>query len=331
MALIESLDGLLGFRKALIVGCLAAAVALVAVMPLAMRKLRGAGIVGKDIHKPGTPPIPEMGGLAVYIAFHIGVFIVLAFAFLDRSEETLVLVSLVVGAGAVVTGILDDLVRLRQQFKAFIPIAFSIPLALYVQDYSIAFPLLGEVHFGILYAIVLVPLAVAAASNGFNMLEGFNGLGSGLALIIIAAMSAMALLSGQLLGLVVLAPLGGAVAAFLYYNAYPAKIFPGDTFTLFLGALVACASILSQIEFWSALLFVPHVIEFFLKAKARFSVQSFANRIEEGTMNYDGPIRSLTHLFMKSGRWREAQLVLLIWTGHGLWTGLVLCAFILTT
>lgn len=304
-----------------------AAATLMGTMPTTMRRLRKSGIVGKDIHKPGTPPIPEMGGLAVYLAFHVGLFLILAFSFLDPSQEALVLVALVVGAGAVVTGILDDLLRMRQKFKAFVPIAFSVPLALYVSDYAIAFPIIGDVEFGILYALLLVPLGVAAASNGFNMLEGFNGLGAGIALTSTAAMSYMALASGAWLGLVLLAPLGGATLAFLYFNMYPARVFPGDTYTLFAGAMLACASILSKIEFWSALLFLPHVVEFFLKARGRFAIQSFATKVDEGTMHYDGPIRSLTHVFMKSGKWPEPKLVALMWAGHATWASLVVAGF----
>ena len=328
MALIDTLDTLFGIRKALVVGFLVAAAAVFTLMPMAVRKLRGAGIVGRDVNKPHRPEVPEMGGLVVFLAFNAAVFLVLALGNLGRAQEELVLVGLIVAAGATITGILDDLVRLRQQFKAYIPIGFSIPLVLYVEESVIDFGL-WSYDFGPLYALVLVPLAVAAASNGFNMLEGFNGLGAGLGLIIAAAMTVMAFASGELLGLALLVPLMGAMAAFLAYNLYPASIFPGDTFTLLVGAVLAVASMLSRIEFWAALLFVPHVLEFFLKARGRFATQSFAQEVRDGKMHYEGPIHSLTHLAMRSGRHSEPKVVVLLWTGMAAYAAVVLVLFTL--
>lgn len=328
MALIDTLDTLFGIRKALVVGFFVAAAAVFSIMPMALRKLEGAGIMGKDINKPDQPKVPEMGGLVVFLAFNAAVFVILALGNLDRVGESLVLVGLIVAAGAAITGILDDLVRLRQQFKAFIPIAFSAPLILFSEDSFIHFGQFSY-DFGPLYALILVPLGVAAASNGFNMLEGFNGLGAGLGLIIAAAMSAMALATGQLLGLTLLVPLMGAIVAFLAYNLYPARIFPGDTFTLLVGAVLAVAAMLSKIEFWGALLFLPHILEFFLKARGRFGTQSFAQEVRDGTMHYDGPIHSLTHLAMRSGKHSEPKIVVLMWTGMLAYTGLVLGLFTL--
>lgn len=328
MAFIDSLDTLFGIRKALVVGFLVAVAAVVVVMPTALRKLRGAGIVGRDVNKPHRPEVPEMGGLVVFLAFNAAVFVVLALGDLARSQEELVLVGLIVAAGAAITGILDDLVRLRQQFKAFIPIGFSIPLVLYAEDSVVDFGLVSY-DFGPLYALVLVPLGVAAASNGFNMLEGFNGLGAGLGLIIAAAMSVMAYASGGLLGLVLLVPLMGALLAFLAYNLYPASIFPGDTFTLLVGAVLAVSSMLSKLEFWGALLFVPHVLEFFLKARGRFATQSFAKEVRDGRMHYEGPVHSLTHLVMRSGRHTEPKLVVMMWTGMTAYAAVVLVLFTL--
>ncbi len=326
MALIDTLDTLFGLRKALVAGFFVALAAVYAVMPMAMRKLRGAGIVGRDINKPDRPKVPEMGGLVVFLAFNAAVFVLLALGDLNRAEESLILVSLVVAAGAAITGILDDLVVLRQQFKAFIPIAFSVPLVLYAEDSVIQFPGFAF-DFGVLYALVLVPLAVAAASNGFNMLEGFNGLGAGMGLLIGIGMTLMAYTSGNFLGLVILIPLLGAIIAFLSYNMFPARVFPGDTFTLLVGAVFAAASILSKIEFWAALLFIPHVVEFFLKARGRFETQSYAQEVRDGTMHYEGPIHSLTHLAMRSGKHSEPKVVFLMWGCMAAYVALVLAAF----
>lgn len=325
MPVAELLGLALGLRYALAVGLLASILALFLLMPRIIRKLRGAGIVGRDRNKPGAPEIPEMGGLGVFLAFNTGVFAILALARLDAAEQAIVLASLVVAAGAAITGVLDDLVVLRQRFKAFIPFVFAAPLALYVPESTVAFPLVGAIDFGLLYPILLVPLGIACASNGFNILEGFNGLGTGLGIVIAAGLTVLCLLEGNLIGLVLLFPLLGALAGFLWYNHYPAKIFPGDTMTLLVGAVLATGAILSKIEFWGFLLFVPHVIEFLLKAQAKFDAQSFARALrDDGTLVYDGPIRSIPHIVMKRWRVTEPRLVLIIVGAEVVWATIVI-------
>lgn len=309
MTLAELMGVTLRFRGALALGLVVALVGALVVTPRAMAKLRGAGITGRDRNKPDQPPIPEMGGLAVFLAFNAGVFGILALTEIPSPSLTLLLASLVVAAGACITGVLDDLVVLRQRFKAFIPFAFAAPLALFVQDTTVTFPVLGTVDFGLAYALFLVPLGVSCASNGFNMLEGFNGLGAGLGLALALALSVLAILNGNLTGLVLLFPLIGALVGFLWFNWSPARVFPGDTMTLLVGAVLGTAAILSKIEFWGALLFVPHIVEFLLKARASFKAQCFADRIVDGVLVYEGRIRSLTHIVMRSVRVTEPQLV----------------------
>lgn len=294
------------------------------VAPVALRKLRGAGIVGRDRHKPGRPEVPEMGGLIVFSGFMAGAFGVLMFARLGPEEEALVLATLVMACGATLTGVLDDMVELRQRFKAFLPLGFAIPLALFVSATTAWLPGLGDVELGWVYPLVLVPLGVTCAANGFNMLEGFNGLGAGLGILLAVALGTLAVTSGNLLGLVVLVPLLGALLAFLSYNAFPAQVFPGDTMTLLVGALLGASAILSKVEFWGALLFLPHILEFFLKAAGRFKAQSFASDMQDGKLLHKGPMRSLTHVAMGRRPVTERALVARLWAAEAAWCAGVL-------
>jgi UDP-N-acetylglucosamine--dolichyl-phosphate N-acetylglucosaminephosphotransferase len=227
------------------------------------------------------------------------------------------------------TGVLDDLVVLRQRFKAFIPFVFAAPLALYVPRTDVEFPMVGSVDFRLIYPLILVPLGIACGSNGFNILEGFNGLGAGIGIVLGTSMSILAILHGNLTGLVLLFPLLGALGGFLWYNVYPAKVFPGDTGTLFVGAALAAGAILSKIEFWGLLLFVPHVVEFMLKATAKFDAQSFATGVDaDGTLRYEGKIRSIPHVVMKNWRVTEPRLVGILVGAEALWAALVILAFV---
>ncbi len=293
-----------------------------------MHKLKGAGITGADVHKEDEREVPEMGGLAVFLAFNVGAFTILGFGDVPTQDALLVMASLVVGAGGLIAGVLDDLIVLRQRFKAFIPFAFAAPLALFVTDFSVNFPFLGDVNFAWVYPLVLVPLGIASASNGFNMLEGFNGLGAGLGIVLATAVSVIVLFEGELAALALTFPLIGALGGFLWFNVYPSRVFPGDTMTLFVGAILGAAIIVGGIEFWGGLLLVPHVVEFFLKMRGSFEHETFATGMTGDRLHYVGPVRSLTHVVMKRMNVSEPRLVFTFWVGGLLW-GLVVIGWYL--
>ena len=310
------------FEQALLAATVTAFVGTLVVMPRVIRKLRGAGVVGRDINKPGRPEVAEMGGIGVFLTFNAGVFVFLVLAGAGFVDHELVLVSLVTLAGAAMTGIIDDLVELRQRFKAFIPVVFAAPLAIYVSDYTITFPFVGSVSFGLLYPLVLVPLGITCASNSFNMLEGYNGLGAGVGIVMVAAMCALILLVGDPVAFVLLLPFGAALVAFLFFNRYPARVFPGDTLTLLAGALLAAAAMIGKIEFWGALLFIPHILEFILKARGSFMGKNFADEVvpdppRAPRLIFHGKTESLTHIPLKRWRMREPTLSAFFWVLEG--------------
>ena len=101
----------------------------------------------------------------------------------------------------------------------------------------------------------------------------------------------------------------GAFVAFLRYNWYPARVFPGDTGTLISGATIACTSILGRFEIAAILMLVPAAVDFTLKMVAGYP---FAQRkvygdtlvLGDGTLV---PPRypALCHAFMKVSRLKE--------------------------
>jgi UDP-N-acetylglucosamine--dolichyl-phosphate N-acetylglucosaminephosphotransferase len=119
----------------------------------------------------------------------------------------------------------------------------------------------------------------------------------------------------------------GALAAFLVYNRYPARVFPGDSMTLFSGATIASAAIVSSpsLKTLGAVLFLPMVVEFVLKARGRFRAENYGTPDKEGKLHYDGRVESLTHLIMKKRPMKEWRIVFLIWCIQGIiGAGLVL-------
>jgi UDP-N-acetylglucosamine--dolichyl-phosphate N-acetylglucosaminephosphotransferase len=114
-------------------------------------------------------------------------------------------------------------------------------------------------------------------------------------------------------GVYLLVPLMGSLIAFLWFNKYPAQIFPGDTMMLFTGATLAVAGILSNLQVQTAFIFIPMIVEFFLKLRGHFKAENCCSEAGNGFLEYHGRIESLTHVFMKHLRVNERELVAFIW------------------
>src|SRR2546426_8193894 len=225
-----------------------------------IRHLSGTRMVGRDIHKAGQPTVPEMGGLAVIAGFYAGVTVVQLYA-LDQKAVSYLHASMVAVFGTGFVGLLDDLFDLRQRTKAFLPFLFAIPLATVAFRDPEGGTVLLNAEVGAL-VLLAIPFGITSAANAANMLEGFNGLGAGLGIIMSLAMVGLAFLTGEFAGMYLILPLLGALVAFLCFNRYPARIFPGDSMTLFVGATVASAAIIAHQKTYGALLFMPFIVEF---------------------------------------------------------------------
>src|SRR5205823_13034327 len=295
-------------------------------LPWLIRSLRGTSLVGKDLNKPHGPLVPEMGGVAVILGFYVGIAVLVALvAPVSSAGLFFAALSSCLGAGAV--GLMDDMFRLRKRSKAILPFVLSLPLgaAIYAARNTV---LLG-VDIGILMALA-VPLGVTSASNAANMLEGFNGLGAGLGVIMTVSLILLSVITGAQEGLFLLFPLLGALAAFLWFNRYPARVFPGDSMTLFTGATIACAAIISSpsLKTFGALLFVPMIAEFVLKFRGHFQGENYGKVRPDGRLVWQGRVESLAHAIMKWKPLREWEIVLVLWAIETLVCALVIVAVV---
>lgn len=311
-------------KEFLIASAVASFVATLLFVPWLIRNLRGTSAMGRDINKPGSPKVPEMGGLAVILGSYVGVTLLVVVSPAETSR-VYYYAALVASLGAGVVGVMDDAFNLRKRTKAIAPFFLALPLgaATLVSGNTI---LLG---LNIGYLMVLVVAAgITSAANAANMLEGFNGLGAGLMICICVTLIVLSTMVGSTEGLFLLFPLLGALVAFLWFNRYPARVFPGDSMMLFSGATIACAAIVSSpsLKTLGALLFLPLIAEFILKARARFEAENYGQVDADGYLRYNGPIHSLAHLVMRSRRLREYQVVALLWGVEVVTCGLVVAA-----
>ncbi|MFH1587683.1 MAG: glycosyltransferase 4 family protein [Candidatus Diapherotrites archaeon] len=313
-----------------------------AITPFIIQRIRLRGLVGVDLNKLAKPKISEMGGISVLFGFSFSIMFVLGlYGFFDMQAFNL---TAILAAFATVVligllGLMDDLIGwkkgIEQWQHALVPIFAALPLMVLpasIAMKSMYFPFLGEVHFGILYALLIVPIAITGASNAVNMLAGFNGLEAGMGILIILTQLIVMLTLpvdhvGRIEVILISAAMLGALIAFLRYNWFPASIFGGDSLTLMIGASAATIAIIGNIEKISLLLFALFFIELVIKARHGLKSECFGIPQKDGTLKPDPRGGSLTHWVMGRGRFTEPQVTEILLSMQGLVCVIVLLMY----
>ena len=261
-------------------------------IPFWIKRAKQAGLIGKDIHKVKDIKIAEMGGVPVLFSFIIGVMIYIAMRIFILSSNTqiatlLAILTAVLLAGII--GILDDIlgwkIGLKQWQKPLLTLIVAMPImAVNAGNKMMHIPFLGETNLGIIYPLFIIPIFILVGTNGFNMLAGYNGLESGQGIIILSALAYLSYLNGKPWIAIIALLMVFSLLAFWLYNKFPARIFPGDTLTYTIGALAAAVAIFADIEKLFVIIFIPYVLEFFMKMGGMFKKESFAKAKEDGTL-----------------------------------------------
>jgi UDP-N-acetylglucosamine--dolichyl-phosphate N-acetylglucosaminephosphotransferase len=257
-------------------------------IPWFIPRLLKAGISGRDMNKAKEVEVAEMGGFPIIGGFIVGVLLAIALTTFQiikvemRIEYVLAALSTILLTALI--GVIDDLLRLDQRVKALLPVFAAMPLvAIRMGVTTMSLPFFGNVDFGLLYPLLIIPLAITGASNATNMLAGFNGLEAGLGAIMCATIALIALPLAKIEVAVLALAMLGALLAFLRYNWFPARILIGDVGTLSIGAVIATSVIVGNIEKAGIILIAPFFMELYLKARSRFKAQSWC-RMKAGKL-----------------------------------------------
>ena len=267
-------------------------------------RLKRFGIIGRDVNKPDRPEVAEMGGIAIVAGFTAGVLLAIFLNTFSEFEFNLVYVmaALITVHSVAFIGIVDDLLDIPQFVKAFLPLFAAVPLIAVsaVGSTAMNIPFVGEIDLGIFYILILVPIGVAVASNLSNMFAGFNGLEAGLGSVMFLAMAILAVAHGSVEMAILFIPILGALVAFMFFNWYPAKVFPGDVGNLTIGAVLASGVIIGNLEAAGAILMILYVLDFFIKAYKRFPSSNWWGEYQDGKLYaLDGRARGLAQFVMK--------------------------------
>ncbi|MBU2638492.1 MAG: glycosyl transferase family 4 [Nanoarchaeota archaeon] len=268
------------------------------ITPYWIRRAHSAGLTGKDMHKRDGRQVANLGGLIVVFGFLFGALAYVAidtFIIMHADISTSLHRDLSIMAGLAtvlilaIVGFADDIlgwkIGLRQWQKPIIALFAAVPLAVVNAGQTVvALPIIGRIDLGILFPLVVIPLAVSGASNGFNMIGGYNGLESGMGALILSALAYFAWITKSNHVAVLALCAVFALLAFYVYNRCPASVFPGNVLSYPIGGLIAVIAILGNIERIAVVLFLPYFIEFILKARGRFRKESFAKLLYDGSL-----------------------------------------------
>ncbi|MCI0691268.1 undecaprenyl/decaprenyl-phosphate alpha-N-acetylglucosaminyl 1-phosphate transferase [candidate division KSB1 bacterium] len=269
-------------------------------------------------------PTPLLGGAGIYAAFMLALsaqligfflfkdtaFFKKHFLFLTELEDLLLpvlpeLFAILAGATTMlVLGFVDD--RRGAGFSYKIKFAVQILAAslLPVSGISTNFmpsPLLNA----------LVTIAwVVGITNAFNLLDNMDGLSAGIAIIAAAIFLVITAAQAQIFSAMIFALLAGAMLGFLLHNFYPAKIFMGDTGSLFLGYLLAALSITSSYVVPTSVNLLPVLTPLLILSLPIFDTLSVMFiRHKEGRPLFIGDRRHFSHRLVELGMSQRGAVI----------------------
>jgi phospho-N-acetylmuramoyl-pentapeptide-transferase len=276
--------------------------------------------------KQGTP---TMGGVLIMVAASIG--------FLTTSARTLPALTIfgtMLACGAI--GFLDDLTKLRHRRSLglsgrlkmlfLIGIAAAVGVAAHHQHlrHHVFVPIV-DLHVGLGWGFyVLVFFVIAGAANAVNLTDGIDGLAAGTAIIALFTLTAMAVtvyirsgssghriptrLDAAYIGAAVI----GAAIGFLWFNAFPAEVFMGDTGSMALGGTIGAMAVFLQVDLLLLLVGGIFVIEALSVIAQVVSFKYWGRRVL---------LMAPLHHHFEMKAWSETKIMVRFWIITG-----VLCA-----
>lgn len=236
---------------------LALAVAFAATPAVKMLAIRIKAVdVPRDSRRMHKTPIPRLGGLAIFLGFLVSILI------FGRTGPQMA--AILVGAILLVAlGMVDDVVALKPGIKflgqivaALIPTLAGVVITRFTNPFSAG----GYFNLGI-FSIPVTILWIVGITNAVNFIDGLDGLACGVSAIATVTMFVIAVLYSEYQIALMMAALAGACLGFLPYNMNPAKIFMGDTGSMFLGYILAVTSIQGLFKFYAVISFaVPFIL-----------------------------------------------------------------------
>lgn len=228
---------------------IAAGVALLITPGVILLAAKTGAMDAPDARKVHKKPIPRIGGIGIYAAFMVAMLSVLSFVDVTAEVKTEIIGLVVGGSLIVLVGVIDDYKNLPAKVKlvgqiiaaAVLVIAFDVRIDFITDPF-------GDYIYTEWLAVPLTIFWIVGLTNTVNLIDGLDGLAAGVATIAAVTIMMVALQQSIMLVAVLTAALAGAAFGFLYYNFNPARIFMGDSGSMFLGFMLAGISVIGAVK-----------------------------------------------------------------------------------
>ena len=197
-----------------------------------------------------TGNIPRIGGIAIFIAFLAGflafrTYSVLSGSWINAGRH---IWPLFIGGTVIhLTGLYDDFRNIKALYKLLLQILAACLVVFTGHSIlSVSFPFLTtSIDSGIIGQVVSI-IWIVGVSNAVNLIDGMDGLSSGVSAAVLIGLGVLFLSQGLLLSAAFTFSLLGGVIGFLLFNRPPAKLFMGDSGSLFIGFMLASLPLLES-------------------------------------------------------------------------------------
>lgn len=235
--------------------------------------------IGQNIREEGPQShavkakTPTMGGLCFIFTSILVSLNAMAFALAKNEVEptavfTVAVATLLIGVACGLVGFADDYAKVTSGSNRGLSAKNRL-----LAEFGLGALLSGVLLFCqfsayqnisilvILYLVVVGPFLVASTSNALNLHDGMDGLAGGTSIQVFIVLAIMLTVQQHFHLALIAASVAGGLGAFLLFNKYPAKVFMGDTGSLFLGGLMAALVAASGLVLWFIPLALIYILE----------------------------------------------------------------------
>jgi UDP-N-acetylglucosamine--dolichyl-phosphate N-acetylglucosaminephosphotransferase len=262
-------------------------------LPHIIRKLKERGFVVKDMYKKDLREVPTNGGLVILLIsmFSMSLLSLFYYKYIPFVNYIVMIVVVLFA----LFGLLDDLIDIGRAAKLILLYYCAYSLIPFASKTTVLIPFIGAIDFEIVYLQLIVPTYVPVVANLINMHSGYNGLASGLSLIILGTLILKSYYFGNILNALFGVCLMGALASFYWFNKYPSRIFEGNVGALTIGAAIGALIVMQDFVVSGFIMLLPHTVNFLLYVYWRLRIdkypfQKFGRVREDGTLEVPNPL-----------------------------------------
>ena len=234
-----------------------------------LAKKIGAVDTPKDERRVNKVTMPRLGGLAIIAGFLVSIIYLLIILSIENAinifEDNIHMKLLGFFIGGLIISItcfIDDIKNLPAIVKLLVQIIAAIVVVAFgLRIQNINIPFLYKIGLPNAFSIILTIGWIVGITNAINLIDGLDGLSSGIALISCVSMLIIFALNGSpIIAILLITALVGALSGFLPFNFNPAKTFIGDTGSNFLGYCLAVISIFGVAKTYTLVVIVAPLI-----------------------------------------------------------------------